>query len=85
MKPDIELILTHDGQEWIARNGDLAVSAESLSELDEKLEKTVGESGKFNKGHKVTVFMGFDYDVIPTWMRQYHTHYFNRLYTFEVC
>ncbi|MBM7855215.1 hypothetical protein JOC37_001600 [Desulfohalotomaculum tongense] len=84
MKADIELILTHDGKEWIARNEEFSVRGETLAEMEERLEKAVIERGTFNRGSKITVFMGFDFDTIPTWIRQYAAHYFNRYYSIEV-
>ncbi|MBO8138092.1 MAG: DUF5395 family protein [Desulfotomaculum sp.] len=84
MKTDMEMIITHDGIKWIAYNGEFAVSGSSLAEMEENLEKKVAESGKFKKGSRITVFMGFDYNTIPTWIRQYAGHYFNRYYSIEV-
>jgi hypothetical protein len=49
-----------------------------MSELDEDLKRGLRESGDYAPGTALHVFMGFDYDTIPTWLRQYHTHYFNR-------
>ncbi len=83
-KVDIEVKLTHDGQYWLGHWENLLAKGENLDELDENLVFHLQNSGKFPKGSKIEVFMGFDFDTIPTWLRQYHTHYFNRYVTLEL-
>ena len=78
MKADVDVRLIHDGTNWIARNDTIEASGYTLHELDENLAHVLRRSGDFPEAAKITVFMGFDYDTIPTWLRQYHTHYFNR-------
>lgn len=78
MKIDIELSLMHDGEFWIGSNHTLEVKGSTISELDDELQRGLRESGDYAPGTRVNVFMGFDFDTFPTWLRQYHTHYFNR-------
>ncbi len=81
MKADVELNLVHDGEQWIARGDALVAVGETLQDVDSNIGRALRDSGAFPRGSSVTVFMGFDFDTIPTWLRQYHTHYFNRYIT----
>ncbi|WP_455206737.1 DUF5395 family protein [Kaarinaea lacus] len=78
------LKLIHDGDEWIVSNESLKVCGESFEALDTNLIHALRDSGEFAQGTKLTVFMGYDFDTFPTWLRQYHTHYFNRLLKLEL-
>jgi hypothetical protein len=78
MKTDIEFILRHDGELWVCHNDTLTASGESIFLLDQDIQRVVRESKKYPCGTRLHVFMGFDFDTIPTWLRQYHNHYFNR-------
>lgn len=78
MKADVELRLTHDGHDWIGENPDVHARGETLHELDENVRSILLQSGKYQAGRRLMVFMGFDFETIPTWLRQYHNHYFNR-------
>ena len=75
----IELILTHDGKRWMARNDDLVASAPTLEELDKEVGRLLREAGMVRKGETAQVFMAFDNSTIPQWIRQYAQHYFNRI------
>lgn len=77
MKADIELVLTHDGDKWVARNGALKATGLTLGDLDDSVRELLRSDGRL-KGSRVAVFMGFDFDTLPAWMRQYASHYFNR-------
>ncbi|WP_455222581.1 DUF5395 family protein [Kaarinaea lacus] len=78
------LKLFHDGDEWIVTNESLNVRGNTFEALDTNLLKALQNSGEFSQGTKLTVFMGYDFDTFPTWLRQYHTHYFNRLLKLEL-
>lgn len=78
MKTDVDLILTHDGDKWIVQNEQMVASGETLNDLDEDVIRALQKSGNYAAGAQLTVFMGFDFDTIPQWLRQYHNHYFNR-------
>ncbi len=84
MRVDVVLKLFHDGDEWIVTNESLNVRGNTFEALDTNLLKALQNSGEFSQGTKLTVFMGYDFDTFPTWLRQYHTHYFNRLLKLEL-
>lgn len=84
MKADIELSLAHDGKQWVVHNETLVARGDEFETLDANLKSVLLKSGRFAPGVRVTVFMGFDFDTIPTWLRQYHTHYFNRFVTVDL-
>jgi len=79
----IELIITHDGKNWIAGNDALYAEAPTLEKLDNELQKLVKKKGYLKKGKKLDMFMAFDNSTIPVWMRQYAQHYFNRIVRVE--
>ena len=84
MKADIELSLTHDGDLWICHNAALHAQGITLFDLDMEIQRVLRDSGDYAEGSQVRVFMGFDFDTFPTWLRQYHTHYFNRTVTVDL-
>ncbi len=84
MRIDIELSLIHDGEFWIGRNQTLEVRGSTISELDDELKRGLRASGDYTPGSSVNVFMGFDFATFPTWLRQYHSHYFNRTVSVRV-
>ncbi len=73
----IEMVLDHDGKNWIASNRELTLMAPSLDELDRKVEQSL--KGEIREGRQLEVFMSFNNEVIPMWMRPYMNHYFNRI------
>ena len=79
MHINLEITLAHDGRNWVARHPLFECAAETLKEIDQQITSIVCNSAEFKEHRSVQVFMGFDYDTIPTWLRQYHTHYFNRI------
>lgn len=83
MKSDVEMIITHDGKRWIARNDDIRATGDTLPELDANVADVLRAGGGFEKS-PITVFMGFDFTTIPTWIRQYASHYFNRVISIDV-
>lgn len=78
MKADLEVRLIHDGIKWIAYHPSFEACGETLLELDQDLTRCLLDKELFPKDFHVTVFMAFDYSCIPTWIRQYAYHYFNR-------
>ena len=79
----IELIINHDGINWIARNDVLYAEAASLDKLDNELKELLKEKGYLKKGDKLDMFMAFDNTTLPVWMRQHAQHYFNRIVRVE--
>jgi hypothetical protein len=75
----IELTLTHDGRNWVARNDELSAKAPTLKALDQKLKRLVKEKGYLRKEKRIDVFMAFDNAALPRWMHQHSAHYFNRV------
>ena len=79
----IELIITHDGTNWVARNEVLYAEAASLTKLDSELKELLKEKGYLSQGEKLDMFMAFDNATLPVWMRQHAQHYFNRIVRVE--
>ena len=80
MKVSLALALSHDGEVWVAKGAGLSEAArgDTLEALDADLCTRLRENESVPAGTRVSVSMGFDFDVLPTWLRQYHSHYFNR-------
>jgi hypothetical protein len=78
MKTDMEMSLVHDGEQWIVRNPLMSAKGHDFAELDANLVEALRKSKQFAEQTQITVFMGFDFDTIPTRLRQYASHYFNR-------
>lgn len=78
MKADLEVRLIHDGIQWIAYHHHFEAHGHTLAELDQDLIRCLLNKQLFPENVCVTVFMVFDYSCIPTWIRQYAYHYFNR-------
>jgi len=75
----IELIISHNGKSWTAKNDLLFAEAPTLEKLDSELERQLKHKGCLEKGEEVDLFMSFDNSIIPQWIRQYSQHYFNRI------
>lgn len=84
MKADLEMRIIHDGHQWIVQHDSLTACGQTLPALDAHLAEVLRQSGQFSSPMQVTVFMGFDYDTIPTWLRQYASHYFNRYVSLQL-
>lgn len=78
---EIELILSHNGKYWIAKNSTIKFSSAELSNLENNIKKTLYVFFKNNKINQLKVFLRYDFDNFPKWLRQYHSHYFNRILT----
>ncbi len=75
----MELLIWHDGRDWVVKNEIMALSAPSLDELDREVARLLRQKGLVREGEKAEVFMVFDNATIPQWIRQYARHYFNRI------
>lgn len=78
----IEMLLEHDGINWMVSHADIRVAAASLDELDRKLEQQLASRLSGNK--KLNVLMTSNNEMIPEWMRPYMNHYFNRILEFPL-
>ena len=74
VRETINLVITHNGDEWIAGNEGIVFAGKTLDELDEHIKQKLLKIGY----KKVIVNMFFDSQTIPVWMKQYASHYFNR-------
>ncbi len=74
----VEMILGYDGCNWVLSNQDLVVSANSLDELDKKLEEILSDKWQKDRPLEVHMMSNND-DMIPEWMKPYMDHYFNRI------
>ena len=81
-KKTIDMTLSHDGREWIAWNQQVRLSAVTLDELDKKVESAL--RAEVDRAGALDVFMAFDNEVIPKWIRPYMNHYFNRVLELSV-
>lgn len=73
----IELVLEHDGHDWLAYGAGIEARAGSLPELDRTLARRLAAMADCPAA-TVTVHMRFNRASLPVWMRQYMAHYFNR-------
>ncbi|SFN67891.1 hypothetical protein SAMN05216386_1601 [Nitrosospira briensis] len=78
MTADLEVRLIHDGIKWVAYHQSFEACGHTLLDLDQDLTRCLLDTQLFPDNTQVTVFMVFDYNCIPTWIRQYAYHYFNR-------
>ena len=79
----IELVLHHDGRQWIAQNASIFASAACLDLLDDQVRALVRAHTDFQGTGVRKVMMRFDNATIPGWIRQYMPHYFNRMISVE--
>ena len=77
----LELKLIHDGEFWIAEDGDIRAKAKTLKDLDREIGELLKERERGSPKNQLKVLMTFDNSVIPQWIRQYSGHYFNRVVT----
>jgi len=76
-----EYTLTFSENQWICYDDTIKVVADSLEEIDEKIEAHLK---KTIQNAVVDVAMFFDFDRFPAWHRQYMPHYFNRNWTINL-
>ncbi len=73
----IEMVLDHDGHNWLVSNSSINLAAPTLDELDHLVEHALQE--ELDQKESLEVFMCFNNEVIPMWIRPYMNHYFNRI------
>jgi hypothetical protein len=74
--------IRHDGKNWVVENDHFRVEGSTLDEIDEKVKNAVREKTPEANGQKVQVYMAYDNYAIPQWIRQYSSHYFDRVIEF---
>lgn len=72
----IEMMLDHDGRNWVLSGEDMKLRAPELDDLDRELEKAL--QPRLGGDKRVDVIMTTNNEMIPEWMRPYMNHYFNR-------
>ncbi len=80
----IHMSIRHDGRCWIVEKDDIRLSAPTLEELDEKIREFVLSRKDLHRGKKTRVYMAYDNYAIPQWIRQYSSHYFDRIIEVEI-
>jgi len=75
----MDVIITHDGKNWVIENDRLHLASPTLDQLDLELADLMRAEGMVREGETAKVFMGFDNSTIPEWMRPFSQHYFNRV------
>lgn len=76
-----DFVLRFFNNKWVCEDDTLKITADSLEDIDDKLEEILKQ--KFSN-IKVEVIMYFDFDYFPDWHRQYMPHYFNRNWTIDL-
>ena len=79
MKLDFTLSFA-DGQ-WVCYDDDTQLSADTLHELESKIEDYLLQKYMFGD---FKVMLCFDFDHFPHWHRQYMPHYFNSELNFSL-
>ncbi len=69
--------LYHDGEQWIAKNGELTVTGKTLRELDQNIKNELKRMYETEDVIKVTMELDYKRN-IPHWIWQYHSYYFYR-------
>ena len=75
----LDFTLTHDGQNWIAKNNQFTAEADTIESLDQKVKNILREKNFIKSGETKRIRFVFDNSTIPQWIRQYSNHYFNRI------
>lgn len=72
----IEMMIDHDGRNWVLSGNNLRICAENLDDMDRKLETAL--QPQLKREGRLNVFMRSNNELIPEWMRPFMNHYFNR-------
>ena len=75
----LELVVSHDGRNWLAANEQFSFRAPTLEGIDAALEQRLKEEGLLKNGERIKILMAFNNATLPAWIRQYSQHYFNRM------
>ncbi len=82
MHNKLELSLSHNGEFWFANGFNTQLYGKDLETIEDQISAAIQNDPRFYNNESVKVQLRFDMDVIPKWLHQYHSHYFN--YTFTV-
>lgn len=75
--------ITHNGKDWVVENRLLTASSATLDDLDKRVGALLREKGLIKEGERAEIVMEFDNSTIPQWIRQYSSHYFDRIVKIE--
>ena len=78
-----ELQITHVKKYWYAENNFIKLKAKKLSDLEYKIETNLPNLFTNKKTKEIKVRMLYNFSTFPKWLRQYHSHYFNRTLIFK--
>ena len=78
---NIELFLTYNGECWFTGGLDNRFYGKDLETIEDQISVAIHSDPQFDD-KLVNVQLHFDMDIIPKWLHQYQSHYFN--YTFIV-
>jgi hypothetical protein len=79
----MELIMWHDGRNWIVENDEVRLSSPTIDGIDAEVGNFMRQRGLVRRGMRARVKMLYDNSTIPQWMRPYAQHYFNRILEVE--
>lgn len=72
----IELVLEHDGDDWLVHGHGIEARGATLTALDRALAGSLAHADL--PADPLIVHMRFNRRSLPHWVRQYTSHYFNR-------
>lgn len=84
MIPELEMALSFDGDEWIAGHEGCVFRAHDLKTLEDQIAGAIQQLPRYAGCSTVHVWLAFDFDTMPAWLRQYHSHYFNSRITVKL-
>ena len=77
----LDFRIVHDGNFWVAENESFTARGRTLEELDRELLSAIRQSSRGENSEQLQIRMTFDGSSLPEWIRQYSSHYFNRVVT----
>lgn len=83
MNTVLELILSHDGHHWITDGMDHQLRGKDLHHLENNITNVIKIDPRFIDNEIIDVTLLFDMDQFPSWLHQYHSHYFNYSFTVD--
>jgi hypothetical protein len=77
----LDFRIVHDGSFWVAENESFTARGRTLEELDRELLSAIRHGPCVEDSEQLQIRMTFDGSSLPEWIRQYSSHYFNRVVT----